>query len=60
MEHYIKVAVEDLALFGNLKTFTCPLCNKLLIDRLNNEKAREFYCECNNEVYIIDIVEDED
>ena len=48
MEHYIKVAVEDLALFGNLKTFTCPLCNKLLIDRLNNEKAREFYCECNN------------
>ena len=57
MEYYIKVAAADLALFGNLKTFTCPICGKLLIDRLDSEKMREFYCECNDEVYIIDILE---
>lgn len=60
MEHYFKVAAADLALFGNLKTFTCPICGKRLIDRLDNEKIREFYCECNDEVYIIDIIGDEE
>ena len=60
MEYYIKVAAADLALFGNLKTFTCPICGKCLIDRLDDKKMREFYCECNDEVYIIDIMEDED
>ena len=60
MEYFIKVAAADLASLGNLKTFTCPICGKRLIDRLDSEKMREFYCECNDEVYIIDIVGDKE
>jgi hypothetical protein len=27
-EHLFKVMKSDLAIYGNLKTFTCPLCEE--------------------------------
>ena len=58
MEHYFKVTAGDLALFGNLKTFTCPLCGKSLINLSVIENKREFWCDCSDENYFIDILED--
>ena len=58
MEYYIKVAAKDLESLGNLKTFTCPICGKTLINLSVIENKREFWCDCSNENYFIDILED--
>ena len=56
--YHSKVMRSDLALFGNLKTFTCPVCGKSLINLATNENQREFWCDCHDENYFIDILED--
>jgi predicted RNA-binding Zn-ribbon protein involved in translation (DUF1610 family) len=49
---------KEAASRGNLKTFTCPICGKTLINLSVIENQREFWCDCSDENYLIDILED--
>ncbi len=60
MEHTYKIMESDLPLLRHLKTFTCPMCGKALINLSTEENKREFWCDCNGNTYIVEIVEDED
>lgn len=59
-EHLFKVMKSDLAIYGSLKTFTCPRCGKHLMNLAKDEAKREFWCDDCGDNYIIEIVEDED
>ena len=58
--HRSKIMKSDMFFFGSLKTFTCPTCGKSLINLATEENQREFWCDCNDMTFIIDIMEDED
>lgn len=58
MVYHCKMSKAEAASRGNLKTFTCPICGKTLINLSAIENQREFWCDCSDENYLIDILED--
>ena len=58
MVYEFEISEHEIKSRGGLKTFICPSCGKTLINLSVIESQREFWCDCSDESYLINILED--
>ena len=58
MVYEFEMSEHEIKSRGGLKTLVCPSCGKTLINLSVDKSQREFWCDCSDETFLININED--